>query len=502
MELTVFDPGATWIKADIICTGYDDVRYLISEDGTMSDPEQVFEMAEDAGINYGGADYDVYRFEKQGLEPLTRYTVYAVGKFEKSGTYHMEKGSTVTLPMSLRVTVNSVTEESIWARAQFEGYEEVRFYLSEDAGITDVKWLLEHGEAPNGPGSDNVRTYHFTDLDLDYDKTYTIYCAASYGDEYYDFATTQVKTAGLDPKVYCGAMSSYSYYQDGLLSTANEMCNTAIAIADLMVSSDKTLWPAYASSTYEGIWDKDIESAGVVVYIPGTSNYILDVSLPFYEGYIGYLDGTSITYDQIGWGTYAVKAYIKIKDGGPTFYSDEKILHITGIPYDSRNGSCYGFYSEDSWLQNVSEGGYTEAQLKYFWEECSTGDETSVMGWVGHEGVMLQPLRTPHWPQILSPKFYIPEPFSVQGYMKGFQAGGVDPVTLSLSQSTEHAGDYSENGEQVHMIRLDLHFLKRISATSAPVMLTNEYPCFQIEHESALPLTHTLVEDLRIFYAE
>lgn len=343
MELTVFDPGATWIKADIICTGYDDVRYLISEDGTMSDPEQVFEMAEDAGINHGGAGYDVYRFEKQGLEPLTRYKVYAVGKFEKSGTYHMEKGSTVTLPMSLRVTVNSVTEESIWARAQFEGYEEVKFYLSEDAGITDVKWLLEHGEAPNGPGSDNVSTYHFTDLDLDYDKTYTIYCAASYGDEYYDFATTQVKTAGLDPKVYCGAMSSYSYYQDGLLSTANEMCNTAIAIAGLMVSSDKTLWPAYACSTYEGIWDKDIESAGVVVYIP---------------------------------------------------------------------------------------------------------------------------------------------------------------VTLSLSQSTEHAGDYSENGEQVHMIRLDLHFLKRISATSAPVMLTNEYPCFQIEHESALPLTHTLVEDLRIFYAE
>ncbi len=501
MELTVFTPGASWVSAGVKCIGYDEVRYLITENGLLSDPKEVFEMGEDTGLNYGAYDYDYYRLEKEDLTPLTRYTVYVVGKFEKSGAYHMEKGSTVTLPLSLRVSVNKVTEDYIWARADFEGYEEVKFYLSEDAGITDAKWILEHGEVPSGASSSGIKTHYFQDVQLAYDKTYTIYCAASYKDEYYEIATTQVKTAGLDPKVYCGAMSSYSYYKEGKLPTANEMCNTAIAIADLFVGSDKSTWPAYAYSTYEGIWDKDIASAGVVVYVPGTSNYILDVPLTFYQGYIGYGDSTSITYEQLDWGTYAVKAYIKIKDG-PTFFSDEKILHVTGIPYDSRNGECHGFYTLDSWAQNLSEGGYTENQLKFFWEECSTGDKSSVMGWVGHDGVMLQPLRTPHWPQILSPKFYIPEPFTVKGYMKGFQAAGIDPVTLSLSQSTEHAGDYSENGEQVHMVRLDLHFLKRSSATSGPVVMTKDYPCFQIEHESALPLPHTLVEDLRIFYAE
>lgn len=499
MELFMDDPKSTSIKASLTVYDYDEVRVLLSEDGSLEDPKEIFEMGEHPGKDYGPSAYKAYRLEYTGLNHTTRYTLYAVGMFEDSGHYGLLKQTAVTKGLDLRVKVNDVTESYIWARADNNGYDQVRFYLSEDGSITDAKWVFEHGERPNSTSNSEgtIYTHYFKDPNLDYGKTYTIYCAGSYHDQEYALVTTSVTTSGLDPKVYCGAQSSYSYYKSGKITTANEMYNTAIAIGGFFETSVDE-WPAYAYSTYEGIWDKDIVAAGIRVYVPGTSEPLIDRPLSFGDGYIGFTDTAGITYEELDLGVYAVKTYVTIYNGS-TFYSEEKILQITGIPYDTQRGACHGFYSPDS--RDFMDF-YTDSQLKFYWEECNNGDKSGVVAWCGHDGVMLQSnLKAPRWPQILSPKFYVPEPFYVKGYMEAIQASGIDPVTVSLSQSTELGGDYEENGEQVHMVRLDLHFLKTDSATSAPVLMTHDYPCFQIEHESAFYLPMTSVLDLRLLYS-
>ena len=499
MELTIYEPEATSIKASLTVYDYDQVRVLLSEDGSLEDPKEIFEMGEHPGTDYAPSGYKAYRLEYDGLKHTTRYTLYAVGRFEATDHYGMLKQTAVTKGLDLRVRVNDVTEEFVWARADNSGHDQVRFYLSEDGSITDARWVFEHGERPNSTSNSEgtIYTHYFKDPDMDYGKTYTIYCAGSYRDQEYTLATTTVTTTGLDPKVYCGAESSYGYYKSGKITTANEMYNTAIAIGGFFEAAGDT-WPAYAYSTYEGVWDKDIVAAGVRVYVPGTSEPVIDRQLGFEDGYIGFYDTAGISYEELDLGVYAVKSYITLDDGS-TIYSEEKILQITGIPYDAKRGNCHGFYSTDS--RDFMDY-YTDSQLKFYWEECNNGDMSGVVAWCGHDGVMLQSnARAPRWPQILSPKFYVPEPFYVKGYMEAIQASGIDPVTVSLSQSTELGGDYEENGEQKHMVRLDLHFLKTDSATSAPVLMTHDYPCFQIEHECALYLPMTSVLDLRLLYS-
>lgn len=486
----------------------DEMHVLLSTDDTLTDAKAIYDAGEKLIWSYKNTSkapyYVSYDVEFDKLKPSTKYTVYAVGN--KGGYYQLEKKSFVTSALEINAKVLNVTEDYIWCRADHTGYDEIRFYMSDNPNLTDAKAIFDMSEVANSTTSGSNGVYLQTHylmgdyiLNMRYDTTYTIYAVGKYNDgDSYAIATTEVTTAGCDPKVVCGARSSYSFYKNKNYGVANEMHSAAIALGAYVEGPNGSGAPTYAYSTYEGIWDRDIVSAGVLVYTPGSSD-VLDVPLPYSDGYIGGYSDAYIDYETLGLGTYAAKAYIKVKEG-TIIYSDEIILQVTGIPYDTDNGACHGFYSTDSfnWMDM-----YNEDQLKFYWEECNNGDKSGVVAWMGHDGVMLQSnLKAPRWPQILSPEFYVPEPFYVKGYMKVIQASGIDPVTVSLSQSTELGGDYEVNGEQEQMVALDLHFLKTKSGTSKPVQMTKEYPCFQIEHESALPLPLTCVEHLKIEYCE
>lgn len=486
----------------------DEMHALLSTDDTLTDAKAIYDAGEKIIWSYNNHSrepyYVSYLAEYEKLVPSTKYTLYAVGN--KGGYYQMEKVSFVTSALEINARVLKVTEDYIWCRADHTGYDEIRFYFSEDPNLTDAKAIFDMGEVANSTKSGSNGVYLQTHYlmgdyiqEMKYNTTYTIYTVGKYNDgDSYGLASTEVTTTGCDPKVVCGARSSYTFYKNHNFGVANEMHTAAIALGAYVEGPNGSGAPTYAYSTYEGIWDKDIVSAGVEVYTPGTSD-VINVPLPFADGYIGANSGAYIGYEEIDLGTYAARAYILVDDG-TMIYSDEIILHVTGVPYDTENGACHGFYTTDSinWLDM-----YTDEQHKFYWEECNNGDKSGVVAWMGHDGVTLQSnLKAPRWPQILSPKFYIPEPFYVQGYMKALQASGIDPVTVSLSQSTEMGGDYEVNGEQEQMVALDLYFLKTRSATSKPVKMTDEYPCFQIEHESALPLPTTCIERLKIEYCE
>lgn len=219
------------------------------------------------------------------------------------------------------------------------------------------------------------------------------------------------------PIVTCGARSSYDYYlNDSNADRANYITSTAVVIGELWMKEDGTKSDAH--STYSNIQDEMILEAGINI---NGKDYKLD----FKDGIIGYNQRIGIGFDDLRWGKYQAKAYIKTKYNG-RIESPDKTIHITGIPYKTTHSSGYfGFYD------SIDEGN----RKFYPWENISNkealDDSPVSISWDGEDGVWMEGLFRD--PQIASPEFYIPEGESINIYAhSSVDHSGLIDVTLSM----------------------------------------------------------------------
>lgn len=307
----------------------------------------------------------------------------------------------------------------------------------------------------------------------------------------YSYRTTlKWEDSGTAGRVTCGARTSYDFYLDGDIVTANRMVNTAIVLGD-QLALEGTTHPTGAYSTYTEIADSEISYAGVQIRKNGALS-VLDYQLPFKDGKIGYDCVEDIGYADVEWGEYTAVAYLVLKSGRK-IVSEAKTLHVTGLPYDTKAGDYHGFYTNDekTWTDGAMESRF----MKFYWYDISNGSHaiTDNTMWYGHNGVGLHAAMF-RWAQILSPKFHVPEAinFRAQWEVSVTYAG----IELGMELSTFEGED---SGNEV--LTANLSAGDELAQTSEVKSLTAEHPCLQIEHRSAQILPSSTVDKLQVYYA-
>ncbi len=282
-----------------------------------------------------------------------------------------------------------------------------------------------------------------------------------------------------EPKVTCGARTSYDYYLEGDIERANYMVNNALVIGDLWIDGSGTFSDAH--STYEGINDDYIQRAGLLV------NGI-EYDMPFKDGIIGYNTEKGIKHPQLRWGSHAVTAYVVLKDG--TRYTHTKLVHITGIPYKTNSkNDCYGFYSDD----DVTKAHY------YPWRNADNGeaDVATIVRFKGHDGLTMEGVS--RWPQVLSPAFHIPSDkgIDIYAYWAVSHSGWI-ATTVSLYLSDIYDNKHGLSSFLSKKLDSDDYS----SDKSKVVTMTPTMQCVLLNHEYGAIGPVSTVHELRIKYGE
>ncbi len=494
----VVDPRQ--VEASIYTRGYDwkevQVRAMLSKNPSLTDAQHVFEQSgKDLGV-HETPDYNYYNWEEQDLTPETEYTLYATLLFNESH-YQMVKQTFITDPMSIQAKLDYIEQNSMGCYAIHTGYSRIRFLFSQDKTLTDAEQVFSLGEAFNG--TDEARSdgtfkvsHRFSEEvveSMEPGKSYAVYAVGEYKGQY-NMSMVEVTKSGEAVRVTCGAQTSYSFYQWGS-PIANKMYNVAIVMGDYF-TFDGTPYEAFSRSSYQGISDQEIESAGIEVWEKGTCIKIRQ-ELAFGDGSIGKGEAV-LSYDQINLGEYYARTYIRLKTGDE-IYSDEVELVVTGFPYDSEKGDYHGFY-DDSLLNCV--GQYTQEQTKFPWEDISNGASDLVNAFIffrGHDHLHME--GGSRWPQALSSKFYVPEEgFKMYAWWHVSRSWNLREIDLAIDFSTEE-GEDGPNIITVHTESSD-----ELEATSPVCLMTAEYPCFQIEHQDAFRGPWSRVHRLILNYAD
>lgn len=480
--------GAGWIDSSFQMEGYDEIRCLITAypNDIFSKEEVYAEGVVPNGKGGGTGVIASHRFEN--LDDNHEYTIHAVAK-RGDRISEVRKLVANTIRPYLEIDITDMGVNWVECSVTNVGYDEIRFLIGNETQSYTFEQVIESGKEPTLREDSDERVQYYTCYDeLEPGSSYTIYVAGRSGERVSEMKQERFYVDR--PQVFCGVKTSYSYYMNGQSSIANQLINQSFVLGEKLTLNGEAV-ASGAHSTYYGIKDDEIARGYIQIY-DRLENLIYEEEMVCKDGIIGY--GQEINLDYYGWkwAAYIAYAVIELKQG-EKILSEPIELHLTGLPYDSKEGEFHGFYDKG---YDFLPDGYRS--LQYPWTDI-TNEVFDLIGsyifFRGHDHMHMEGgLR---WPQALSPEFHIPEGgVDFTAYMHITRTWNLRDIVLALDFSDDDGNDGS------NVMSIKAGSFDDIEATSEVRHFHPDYPCLQIEHQDAFRGPWSRVHRLILRYEE